>query len=226
MIGYRIASLLIGYGCGLVFCGYILGRIKHVNIREEGSGNIGTTNTLRLLGVGPGGITLLLDCLKAVFAALIVQLIFSAAGVGPETLKILRMYAAFGAVMGHMFPVYFRFRGGKGIATGMGFLIVAEPRILVIALALFLIAVILTRYVSLGSILAAISLPVQAVIYYAFGLFRYGTPGNLEALILISIVGILAVVLHHANIGRLLHGTERKFSFHPKRTTEKEKENG
>lgn len=217
MILFRFLSVCIGYACGLFLFGYFIGKAHHVDIRKKGSGNVGTTNTLRILGVRSGAVTLVLDCMKAVIAALIVTLVFfQVAGLDAQDLKLLRLYAAFGAVLGHMFPVYFRFKGGKGIATGMGFLIIAEPRILVVAVLIFVVLVAITRYVSLGSVMAAISLPVQGIIYYCCGFFQYGGSRNLEAFVLVSIAGCLAVILHHSNIGRLLHGNENKFTFHPK----------
>jgi glycerol-3-phosphate acyltransferase PlsY len=217
MIGARLISLLIGYGCGLILWGYLTGRLHHIDIRTRGSGNVGTTNTFRVMGLRAGILTLIVDCMKAVLAALVVTLIFSHYSwvIGPD-LKILRLYAAFGAVLGHMYPCYFRFRGGKGIATGLGFLIVVEPSMLIVAAAVFVILVAWKRYISLGSIFAALSLPVQAVIYFLCGWFHYGKTGNIEALILISIVGIMAIIKHRSNIGRLLKGNENKFTFHPK----------
>lgn len=222
MIIYRILAALIGYAFGNITVGLLIGKAMHVDIRKEGSGNIGTTNTLRLLGVRAGAVTLACDCLKAVAAALVAWLVFShVPGCPAEFLPMIRLYAAFGTVIGHDFPIALRFRGGKGIATGMGFLLVADPKILVVALSAFIIIVALTRYVSLGSIVAAVSLPVQAVIYCVLGRTGYGTYA-VESTVVISLVGCLAVALHHANIGRLLRHQERKFSFHPKTVTEQD----
>ncbi|MDD6578006.1 MAG: glycerol-3-phosphate 1-O-acyltransferase PlsY [Lachnospiraceae bacterium] len=217
MICARLISLLIGYVCGLILWGYLTGRLHHIDIRTKGSGNVGTTNTLRVMGLRAGVLTLIVDCMKAVLAAILVSLIFSHfSWISGTDLRILRLYAAFGAVLGHMYPCYFRFKGGKGIATGLGFLIVVEPRMLIVAGGVFILLVAISRFISFGSIIAALSLPIQALIFYAMGWFHYGSRGNIEAAVLTSIVGIMAIIKHRSNIGRLIKGNENKFTFHPK----------
>ena len=114
----RIICLLIGYAFGLFQTSYIYGRTKGIDIREHGSGNAGTTNALRTLGKKAGAITLAGDCIKCILAVLTVRLIFGASH--PEMLKLLTVYAAAGTILGHNFPLYLGFRGGKGIAATAG----------------------------------------------------------------------------------------------------------
>ena len=117
----RIICLLIGYAFGLFQTSYIYGRTKGIDIREHGSGNAGTTNALRTLGKKAGAITLAGDCIKCILAVLTVRLIFGASH--PEILKLLTVYAAAGTILGHNFPFYLGFRGGKGIAATAGLII-------------------------------------------------------------------------------------------------------
>lgn len=114
----RIICILIGYAIGLFQTGYIYGKTQHIDIREHGSGNAGTTNTLRTLGFKAGAITFAGDCGKAILAIFISWLIFHAQY--PEGIKLLGMYAGLGAVLGHNYPFYMKFKGGKGIACTTG----------------------------------------------------------------------------------------------------------
>ncbi len=123
----RIICLLIGYAFGLFQTSYIYGRTKGIDIREHGSGNAGTTNALRTLGKKAGAITLAGDCIKCILAVLTVRLIFGASH--PEMLKLLTVYAAAGTILGHNFPFYLGFRGGKGIAATAGLIISFDWRI-------------------------------------------------------------------------------------------------
>lgn len=210
----RIPAFLIGYLFGNFLFGYFYSRAKNTDITRLGSGNPGSTNTLRVMGVGPGFMTLASDCLKVVLAYFVCMLIFSRAGIGGDFLKILCVYASFGAVIGHDFPVILKMKGGKGIASSLGFFIVVCPRMLFIALLVFLLTVLITRYVSLGSILAAASLFIQALVFYRLGITGLSGSYATEVLIMMLVLSSLAIALHHANIGRLVHGNENKFSFH------------
>lgn len=213
MIACRLFSLIIGYAFGNVTFGYLIGKIKHIDIRKKGSGNIGTTNTLRILGPAAGAFTLIFDCLKAVIAAYLSMAIMRGAGAPADILNAVKAWAAFGAVIGHIFPVLLHFKGGKGVATGLGFLIAICPVSLFVSLGSFILFVIITRYVSLGSIIAAITLPTQAVIFRIAGVEPYTGRYGTEIMILTSLVGILALIRHHENINRLIHHCENKLSF-------------
>ena len=176
---YRIICLIIGYIFGLIQTAYIYGEIKHIDIREHGSGNAGTTNALRTLGKKAGLITFLGDTLKPVAAMAICYFIFRDRA--PESVKALILYAGAGAMMGHVFPVYLGFRGGKGIATlgGVGIFFSCLSGIwfaLPISIIIFILIVAVTKYVSLGSIIMLVSYLVQLIIYGQLGICKVEVP--------------------------------------------------
>ena len=186
-----------------------------MDIRKQGSGNIGTTNTMRILGIKVGALTLVCDCLKCVAAVVVVWLLFRTSY--PEHIVLLELYGALGAILGHDFPFFMKFKGGKGIACSFGMILALFPQCLPLCVLIFVLAVAITRYVSLGSILAALGLMVQIWIFGAKGWLAFATSDLLEAQILVSFACILAIVLHRGNIKRLLAGNENKFSFKSKR---------
>lgn len=214
MLAARVVSLLIGYVFGMFVSGFFLGKSKHVDLREKGSGNVGTTNTARVLGLKYGIITLLCDCLKPVLASLVVWLVFGRVYAGHVRLLIL--YASLGAVLGHDFPAFMKFKGGKGVATSVGLILLCFPQAFPICAVLFFSAVGLTRYVSLGSILAAVGLGVQAIVMGYLGWLSYPAENIGEAIVIAEVVSILVIILHRSNISRLRNGTENKFSLHKK----------
>lgn len=215
MIPARLISLLIGYICGMFLSGFFIGKSKDVDIRTQGSGNVGTTNTMRILGIRVGAITLALDCLKCIGAIAIVWAIFHNSQ--PEHIRLLMLYAALGAILGHDFPIFMKFKGGKGIASSFGMLIALYPQFLPICFAVFFVAFGLTRYVSLGSILAALAVIIQVIVFGQLGYLSYPPQDLLEAQIITVFIGILAIVLHRSNIKRLIAGNENKLSFKSKR---------
>ena len=200
----RLVALAIGYAFGLILSGYLFGKKKDVDIRKQGSGNIGTTNTMRILGIKVGALTLVCDCLKCVAAVVVVWLLFRTSY--PEHIVLLELYGALGAILGHDFPFFMKFKGGKGIACSFGMIIALFPQCLPLCVLIFVLAVAITRYVSLGSILAALGLMVQIWIFGAKGWLAFATSDLLEAQILVSFACILAIVLHRGNIKRLLAG--------------------
>lgn len=215
MLSARLISILIGYICGMFLSGFFIGKSKDVDIRKQGSGNIGTTNTMRILGIRMGAVTLALDCLKCIAAIAIVWALFHDSQ--SDHIRLLMLYAAFGAVLGHDFPVFMKFKGGKGIATSFGMLIVLYPQFLPVCVLVFFLAFGFTRYVSLGSILAAVAVIVQVIVFGQMGLLSYPQKDLPEAQIITVIIGILALVLHHSNIKRLIAGNENKLSFKSER---------
>ena len=215
MVVARGICLLIGYVFGMFLSGFFIGKSKDVDIRTKGSGNIGATNTMRVFGIRVAGITLLLDCLKCIVAVLVVWAIFHTRQL--EHIRLLMLYGAFGAILGHDFPVFMKFKGGKGISTSFGMLVVLYPQFLPACILLFAIAVALTKFVSLGSILAAVAVIVQVIIFGQIGLLAYAPSDLLEAQIITVGIGVLAIFLHRSNIKRLLSGTENKLSFKSKR---------
>lgn len=206
----RVICLAIGYLFGLFQTGYIYGKIHHFDIRKHGSGNAGTTNALRTMGVKAGAITLIGDCFKCVFAVLLVRAVFAAKA---DMLPLLSMYAAFGAVLGHNYPFYMNFKGGKGIAVTAGIIIITDLRLTVVCLLTFILIVALTRYVSLGSLVVSVLFLIGLVIKGQMGLFGISHAYLMEMYAIGVLFVISAFVRHKANIGRLLNGTENKISF-------------
>lgn len=209
MIVARIIALLIGYGFGLFQTGYLYGKSKGIDIRQQGSGNAGTTNSLRVLGWKAGIITFAGDLLKAVFAVLLVKLIFH--GTYGDDTKVLELYAGFGTVLGHNFPCYLQFRGGKGIACTTGVILAVCPPAVICCAVGFLIIVGITRYVSVGSIFLVSAYLVQAIIFGQLGWLKISGASRIEFYILSACFTGMAIWRHRANIVRLMNGTENKF---------------
>lgn len=214
MLAARIISLLIGYVFGMFVSGYFLGKSQDVDLRTKGSGNVGTTNTARVLGMKYGALTLICDILKPAVAALFIWLIFH--NTYGEYIRVLILYGAFGAVLGHDFPVFMKFKGGKGVATSVGMILLVFPQAFPICAVAFFGAVGITRYVSVGSMLAALALAVQAIVLGNMGLLSFPEPCVWEAQVIAVTAAVLVFILHRGNISRLINGTENKFSFHKK----------
>lgn len=210
----RVICLVIGYVFGLFQTGYIYGRAHNIDIREHGSGNAGTTNTLRTLGWKAGAITFIGDLAKAILAILAAWLIFR--NQYPDAVKILEMYAGLGAVLGHNYPCYLHFKGGKGIACTSGFILAVFLPTAPLCLVLFILAVAVTRYVSLGSILVVISFYIQLVVFGQMGIFPVKPEYLPEVYVVGAAFSLLALWRHRANIKRLLTGTENKFGMSKK----------
>ena len=188
-----LLACILAYLLGSVPNGLILCRaVWHIDIREHGSRNIGATNVYRTLGKGPGALVFLLDFLKGFLGVTIAMLL-----VGTPLAMVLGGIAA---ILGHSASVFLRFKGGKGVATGLGVIAMLMPVVTVIVFFAWLLIVFLTRYVSLGSIVGAALVPVLAF------LFDYPTEYTLFGVL----AAVLVIVRHHANIGRLLNGTESK----------------
>ena len=201
-----LITFVLGYLLGSIPFGYILVRtFRHEDIRTTGSGNIGATNVARSGSKGLGVATLFLDALKGWLAVVITShFIVPAFHVGkPSPAMELAAFAALAAVIGHMFPVWLGFRGGKGVATALGvFLALSWPSALA-AVGVFAVVVVLTRYVSLASIVAAIALPIFVWLF---------TPNRSAIFMLLTVViAVLVILKHHENIARLRAGTESKF---------------
>jgi len=195
-IPYLVAGAL-GYLLGSIPFGYLLVSIvTGEDVRASGSGNIGATNVARkspVLGVA----TLVLDAAKGLVSVFVVWLAFS----GPHRHLIMATAALF-AVLGHLFPVWLRFRGGKGVATSFGAFALLTPKTILCLVGLFLLLAVAFRYVSLGSIAVAAAYPVLA-----WALHEYHEPGEI---VIIAVVSALVIWRHGQNIGRLAAGTESK----------------
>jgi len=196
--------LVISYLLGAIPTSVIVGKIaRGIDVREHGSGNAGATNTWRVLGWKAGMIVLVLDAGKGVAAATLVPLTHF--GHLPFTAPVIAILCGLAAVIGHVFPVYAGFRGGKGVATGAGMLIAIAPIPVGIATAIFGLSLFLSGMVSLSSLLAVTSVPISIVLLNRFSLAYYHP-------LLLAITCALALFIifnHRENIGRILHGNER-----------------
>lgn len=208
MITARVIALIIGYVFGLFQTGYLYGKSQGIDIRKEGSGNAGTTNSLRVLGWKAGLITFAGDLFKAIFAVLVVKAIYG--NTYPDAIKILELYAGFGAVLGHNFPFYLNFKGGKGIACTSGMILAVFPLAAPICLVLFIGSIAITRYVSLGSILVVISYLIQVLAFGQMGYLHMDAAYLPEFYIVSACFTVMGLWRHRANIKRLLNGTENK----------------
>lgn len=207
----RLACVLIGYVFGLFQTSYLYGRMKGIDIREHGSGNAGATNALRTLGKKAGAITFFGDCFKCVFAVVTVRLLFADYGDPGENMGVLLgMYASMGVILGHNFPFYLGFKGGKGIAATAGLYVSLDPVLMLIGAISFIAAVAVTKYVSVGSILVVIELLAGVLIYGSLGKWGLTQPHLYEMYGITAFLTLLALYRHKKNIKGLLHGTERK----------------
>ena len=206
----RIACLVIGYVFGLIQTGYLVGKFHHDDIRKHGSGNAGSTNALRVYGVKAGLITLLIDVLKCVVAAVIVSGLFG--GKNPEAVRLLRMYAGAGVILGHNFPFFLGFKGGKGVASTLGLCIMIDWRVVVAALIVFIGLVVLTKYVSLASLCAYTTAFVSMIIFGQLGFYHMPQKYLTEMYIVFGALTVLTFYRHRQNIVRLMNGTESKIS--------------
>ncbi len=211
----RVFCLLIGYVFGLFQTAYIYGKAKGIDIRQHGSGNAGTTNALRVLGTKAGLIVFAGDVVKCVLAIVLTQLLFGKSH--PEMVYLLKLYAAAGAILGHNFPFYLQFRGGKGIAATAGLLLAFHPAFLAVGVVLFFTVFFTTHYVSLGSLLVYAGFLIEMILFGQLGLFPGGTPIILEMYAVTVFLTAMAYWRHRENIQRLLHREEKKtYLFHKK----------
>ena len=201
---YLAIALVIGYGFGCLQSAYVVGRVfGKIDIREHGSGNAGMTNVSRVLGVKLGAFVLVFDAIKAIVAMMLVTYIFYGQ-VWPYVPYAAAIVAGLGVVLGHCFPFYLKFKGGKGVASALGLVIYFDWRVLAICLSIGLVSVILTRYISLASLASVIALFITTTIFY-----------HNEPVIMFAMWVVVAIILvrHRANIKRLISGNENKFRF-------------
>lgn len=196
MLSYPL-SLIIGYLVGSISFAVLICRAKGVNIFEVGSGNPGATNVLRSLGKPFGYGCFLLDALKGIISVIVGKYLALQFGADPLASGIVGL---FGAILGHSFSCFLRFKGGKGVATTVGGMLALLPEVMLIGIVLWLIVFFISRYVSLASIVLGISLPVSAFLLKEQAL----------SLVLCGILALLIIIRHKANIQRLLAGTENR----------------
>ncbi len=195
-----LAGILVAYSIGSLPTSFIFAKImKGVDIRNYGSGNVGATNLMRMVGKLPAILALLLDVAKGALAVILVPLMVS----GVEfrfDFEIYRYILGLATISGHIWPLLLKFKGGKGVATTLGVLLVVAPKIILIAFAIWLITTLITKYVSLGSVIGSISLPVSAALMAE----------PIEMVIFCAIICIIACYKHRSNISRLLRGEESR----------------
>ena len=201
-IGKIILVLIIGYLLGSLNTSILVGKLYGTDIRKHGSGNAGMTNTLRTLGKVAALLVIIGDMLKGILAFIIGNLIINS--IPPEisidVIGIGGMAGGIAAIAGHNWPLYFGFKGGKGILTSFSVVLMMDWKLGLILLGIFLIIVVSTRFVSLGSIIASIAFPITAFI-----------KGNgIVFTVFAALLAVLATIMHRSNIKRLLTGTERK----------------
>ena len=213
MIVSYIVGIIMSYLIGGIPFGYLIAVAKGIDIRKQGSGNIGATNVGRVLGRKYGLIIFVLDMLKGFVTVFLVPVLVGSEIMFPTTSdNLLVILCGFCAVLGHAFPVYLRFSGGKAVATSFGVFIWLVPISIAIVFGVWLLTVIVSRYVSLGSMIGTLALVgvIVVVVDSPFG-------DNMYLTALSVAVAILIIVRHTSNIKRIIAGTEKKISFRAKR---------
>lgn len=202
-----VLVVIVAYLIGSIPFGYLLVRVMSGgDVRETGSGGTGATNVSRRAGKLAGILTLVLDALKGAFAVLLARVMLGNVDVNA---KWWIAAAAIAVIVGHIFPVWLKFRGGKGVATGAGVFFMLAPFALLCAGVVFLLVVLITRYVSLGSLTAVILIPF----FLWLQKFLIQPAADIRAPLVAAVAGALLIIFaHRANIARLISGTESKFS--------------
>lgn len=206
----RLICLVIGYIFGLFQTSYIYGKISSgVDIRTQGSGNAGTTNAIRVFGKKVGLLTAICDVLKCILAVVLVGSIFKNSY--PDLVFLLRVYASAGVILGHIFPFYMGFRGGKGIACFGGMVLAfGDWRLVLVGLLFLAGCLLITKYMSLGSLTGTLSFLVGVIILGQSGAYPLSQNLLTEMYVIVGLLVALAWIKHRGNIQRLLKGEERK----------------
>jgi len=203
-----IIAISVAYLLGSIPFGLLIAKARGIDIRKTGSCNIGATNVMRSVGKRWGILTLLLDALKGLLPAATFPMLLHNMDLIPDVEGWFKIACGCAAILGHNFPIYLKFKGGKGVATSAGVLIGIAPQALLIGLAAFALVFATTRYVSLGSVIAAVVIPIAGVLLY-----REDGPLIPSVLVILS---LLVIWRHKANLRRLLNGTENKIQFRKK----------
>lgn len=213
---FRLLCLAVGYICGLFNTSIVVGKITGVDIRKRGSGNTGTANTLRTLGFKAGVVVLLGDMLKATIPMLVMLQLMKTRR--PDDLLLVAVYTGLGAIMGHNYPVYTGFKGGKGIATSFGVALVLDWRIAVPGFLLFIAVFLIRHYMSMGSMVATtvafLALLAEGAVYGQVGTLLMMSHEQVEYYTFCLLVIALALFRHRTNIVRLIKGEERQTHLH------------
>lgn len=217
-----IVTAALAYCIGSINPAIIITKMAlHKDIRSMGSGNAGFTNVLRTVGKGPAVMTIVFDFLKGVFAAAIGGVIFAQFSQDPVASAVVSQYGAYlgglFVVIGHMFPVFFKFKGGKGVTTAAAVMLATDVRVFFMILLTFGIGFIATRIISVASLISAFTYPIYTFIFL-FISYKNPTEGaialTLEYVIVCTVfaavISLLVIIKHHSNIGRIIKGTEKK----------------
>ncbi len=212
----RILCVVIGYAFGLFQTSYILGRLQGIDIRDYGSGNAGTANVFRTMGNALGFVTFFGDAFKCVFAALATWFLFGRNN--PDIWPLLCIYTGAGVILGHNYPFYLHFRGGKGIAATGGMIFALSRPLCLIAVVTFGISFFITGYVSVGSLCVCSGFLIELIIVGQMGLLGMAQRYLVEMYIIAALLTALAFYKHRGNIERLIKGEERKVTFFKKKS--------
>ena len=207
----RLICIAVGYCFGLIQSGYIYGKLKGVDIRTKGSGNAGSTNTLRVFGTKAGFTVLFFDALKTIVAIWVMRLTLGS--LYPDYKCMIILYTATGVILGHNFPFYLNFKGGKGMAATLGLILSLSPSLYFVTMfPLFVIIFLTTHYVSLGSMMAYVLFVIETIIFGQLGLLgsELSQAERVEMDILAAFLMCLAIFQHRTNVKRLLAGEESK----------------
>ncbi len=207
--------ILVSYLIGSIPSSIWVGKVyKKIDIRDYGSGNAGATNTFRILGWKAGVVVLLIDLTKGFVCAAVISQLAYQIGSGPaapavwEADAFLRIVCGAAAVFGHMFPLYASFEGGKGAATAAGMLYGIEPLSITITIVVFITVILISRYVSLGTIIGSAVYPLSQIVLIRF----FNWPIDVSVVIFSTILALVIIAKHHGNIKRLISGTENRIS--------------
>ncbi|MES0489962.1 MAG: glycerol-3-phosphate 1-O-acyltransferase PlsY [Leptospirales bacterium] len=200
MWAHYIAVIFGAYLLGSIPTAYLIAIQKNIDIRKEGSGNVGATNAFRVLGKRAGGMVLFFDAFKGFITILLIEMTFQT-----EDKVYLVLTAGTFATIGHVFPVWLSFKGGKGVATMCGVLIAISPYQFFIAAGVFFLILFLFRFISLSSMFAAATLPLTFFLFYEF-------ESNMPIFIFFMVLSIFIILMHHENIKRMFTGTESRFT--------------
>ena len=207
MIYNIILCSILSYLLGSIPTSFLMGKLmKGIDIRKHGSGNVGATNALRVLGTKIGIITLLIDIVKGFFAVQIGKQLVS------EPTNLFLIGTGLLAIIGHIFTIFLKFKGGKGVATSTGVFIALSPLPIAIALIVFVVTVWISKYVSLGSMVAALVFFLLELMVNVRNRFA-----NVELLIFIFLLMVFIIVRHKTNIKRIIDGNENRISFRSRR---------
>ena len=207
----RVLLLVIGYGFGLIQTGYLLSKyVLHQDIRTQGSGNSGATNALRVFGLKVGLLTFAGDLLKSLIYCCVIK--YALGSFFGEERELMMLYGGLGVVLGHCYPFYMNFKGGKGVSSTAGMILSYDLKISAILLTIFLVVVIAKRYVSLGSLCVVTFFFLLSLVFDAAKLHPIPASCRVETIVLILIFTALCYFAHRANIVRLLNGTENPIS--------------